>query len=60
MWLGNKSIFTLQKNQKEIDKFYLNSVSENSLIGYILEVDFQYPGELHELHKDYHLVPKKT
>ena len=46
-----------KKNQ--IDKFYLNSVSENSLIGYILEVDFEYPGELHELHKDYHLAPKK-
>ena len=30
-------------NQKEIVKFCLNSISENSSRVYILEVDFEYP-----------------
>ena len=32
-------------NQKEIDKFCLNSIGENSSVGYTLEVE--YPKELH-------------
>ena len=35
------------------------SISGKSLIGYFLEVDFQYPDELHELHNDYPLAPEK-
>ena len=37
----------------------MNSISENSLISYILEVDLEYPHDLHELHNDYPLAPEK-
>ena len=35
------------------------SVNEKSLVGYLLEVDFEYPDKLHELHNDYPLAPEK-
>ena len=45
-------------NQKVINRFYVNSIGENSYGGYILEVDLEYPDELHKLH--YPLAPEKT
>ena len=40
---------------------YINLVSydENSAKGLILEVDLEYPPELHQLHNDYPLAPEK-
>ena len=46
-------------NKKETSDFSLNSISENSSIGYILEADLEYPSELHKLHYDYLLGPEK-
>ena len=47
-WLSNK----------EINEFYLN-ISENSSIGYVLEVDLEYCKKLHNSHSDYPLCPEK-
>ena len=44
---------------KNVDEFDVMSISEKSSIGHILEVDFEYPDELHELHNDYPLAPAK-
>ena len=45
--------------QKEINKFDLNPISENSEIGYILECDLKYPEGSYDLHNDYTLCPEK-
>ena len=44
---------------KNIDGFDVNSINEKSPTGYFLEVDFEYPDELHELHSNYPVAPKK-
>ena len=38
---------------KNVDNFDVNSISEDSPIGYILEVDLKYSDELHKLHNDH-------
>ena len=47
------------KQLKNVDGFDVNSISEKSLIGYILEVVLEYPDELHALHNDYPLATEK-
>ena len=44
---------------KNIDKFDIMSISDKRPIGYILEVDFEYHDELHELHNYFPLSAKK-
>ena len=44
---------------KNVEGFEVNSIGETSPIEYILEVDLEYPDELHVLHNDYPLAPEK-
>ena len=46
-------------HKKEISRFCLNSSSENSFAGYILEVELEYPDNLHNLHNNYPLASQK-
>ena len=45
---------------KQINKINLAKYTENSKKGLILEVDLEYPKELHNLHNDYPLGPEKV
>ena len=45
-------------DQKDIHRFDVNSIEENSFIGYILKADLQCPSELHKLHNDCSLAPE--
>ena len=46
---------------KNVDKIKqkLMNMKSNSSTGYILEVDLEYPKELHDIHNGYSLVPEK-
>ena len=44
---------------KSVDNSDVNLINENSPIGCILNVDLEYPDELHVLHNDYPLAPEK-
>ena len=47
-------------DEKEISSVDYLSVSVSSDVGYILEVDLEYPDSLHELHNDYPLAPENV
>ena len=42
---------------KNVDKFDVMSINDKSPIGYFVEIELEYPDELHELHNDYSLAP---
>ena len=46
---------------EEVDRFdsgFISYLSDESKVGYILDVDLEYPDELHKLHNDYPLAPE--
>ena len=44
---------------KSVYNFHVNSINEKNPIRYILEIDLEYPDELHVLHNDCPLAPEK-
>ena len=44
---------------KNVDELDVMSINKKTDVGYFLEVDLEYPNELHELHNDYPLAPEK-
>lgn len=45
--------------EREIASFDVSTVTDDADTGFILEVDLEYPPELHDLHSDYLLAPEK-
>ena len=45
---------------KEISKIDLGKYKADGKKGLILEVDLEYPRELHDMHNDYHVCPEKV
>ena len=45
---------------QNIDKFDIMSINGKSSIGYFLEVDLEYPKELHKLLNDFFISTRKT
>ena len=52
------SNFKLVKNIHKIEEKLIN-IKNNCSDGYVLEVDLEYPQELHDIHNDYPLAPEK-
>ena len=47
-------------NENEIGDLNVDTVPSESETGYILEVDMEYPKELHDSHIDYSLAPENV
>ena len=44
--------------EEQLERFDVMQVPDDADTGYILEVDLEYPEELHDLHNDYPLAPE--
>lgn len=47
-------------SERDMQTFDAMSVDDEAEIGYILEVDLEYPSELHDRHSNYPLAPEKN
>ena len=52
------SNFKWVKDFNKIEQKLMN-IKNNSSTGYVLQVDLEYPQELHDIHDDYPLAPEK-
>ena len=51
--------FKFVKNVSKIDEDFIKNYDEDSYKGYILEVDLEYPKNLHDLHSDLRFLPER-
>ena len=51
--------FLWAKNFNQYTSDFIKNYDENSDLGYLLEVDINYPKHLHELHSDLPFLPAK-
>ena len=51
--------FKFVKNLSKVDKNFIKNYDEDSDKGSILEVDFEYPKNLYNLHSDLPLLPER-
>ena len=51
--------FERVENRSQFDKDSIKNYSEDTDEGYFLEVDVQYPKQLHDLHNDLPILPVK-
>ena len=47
------------KKESKIDEDFIKSYDEDSDKGYILEIDVEYPENLHDLHSDLPFLPER-
>ena len=57
-WAMSQSLPTGNFQWVNADKITIESIPSDSPTGYILEVDLEYPGKLHDIHNDYPLAPE--
>ena len=57
-YLPYANLVNIDKNIDKIEQ-KLMQIKNDSSTGYILEVDLEYPQELHDIYNDYPLAPEK-
>ena len=56
----NQELLNLKKNKKKgFNKNINKNINNSNKYGYLLEVDLDYPEDIHDFHNDYPLAPEK-